>query len=372
VIVDEPFDQTRRKWGISRMLDFGQHARAVPVAADLYGDLLDTAPAQKSAFRDYLPGLLMTGVAALAAAYLSEHYGAPLMLMGLLIGLAFNFANADVRLHAGLGLASKSLLRWGIVLAGAQVTYGQIIGLGAASFGAIIIIMAVVILSGIGIARAFRLGTGFGILAGGAVAICGASAALALSSLLGEKRTSQAQLTLVLVTVSAASAFAMSTYPVVADILHLSNHQAGFLIGASIHDVAQALGAGYSFSPEAGETAAIVKLTRVTLLAPTLALISVFLTKEEGAPANRIGLPWFVFGFLGLAALNSLIAVPQHVTAFAGRATSALLLAAVVATGIRSPMQMLLQQGWRGSMPVIGATLVSFTMSLGAAIALGG
>lgn len=343
-----------------------------PVAADLYGDLLDTAPAARAGLRDYLPGLFVTGIAALAAAYLSEHYGAPLMLMGLLIGLAFNFANADARLHPGLGLASKSLLRWGIVLAGAQVTYGQIVSLGAASFGAIILIMALVILTGIGIARVFRLGTGFGILAGGAVAICGASAALALSSLLGERRTSQAQLTLVLVTVSAASAFAMSTYPIVADLLSFGDKQAGFLIGASIHDVAQALGAGYSFSPEAGETAAIVKLTRVTLLAPTLAIIALFLTKEEGAPANRIGLPWFVLGFLGLAALNSLITVPHHVTALAAKATSALLLAAVVATGIRSPMQMLLQQGWRGSMPVVGATLASFILSLIAAMALGG
>ena len=346
--------------------------RDTPLAADLYGDLLDASPAVRVGWRDHFPGLLLTGVAALAAAWLSEHYGVPMMLMGLLIGLAFNFANADDRLHPGLGFASKTLLRWGIVLAGAQITFGQIGSLGLEGFGAIVCIMGLVMLAGYATARAFRLGTGFGILAGGAVAICGASAALALSSLLGEKRASQAQLTLVLVTVAAASAFAMSTYPAAAAALGLSDHQAGFLIGASIHDVAQALGAGYSFSADAGQTATIVKLTRVTLLAPLLFVLSLTLVRPEGGGKVAVSVPWFVVGFLALAAANSFLPVPQEAARYAAKATSALLLLAVVATGIRSPMQLLLNQGWRSAMPVLAATLASFCLSLLAAVWIGG
>ena len=83
-----------------------QSMRGYPLAADLYGDLLDTsAPAQQVGWRDHFPGLAITAIAALAAMWLSEHYGAPKMLMGLLIGLAFNFANADARLHPGLNLS---------------------------------------------------------------------------------------------------------------------------------------------------------------------------------------------------------------------------------------------------------------------------
>ena len=343
-----------------------------PVAADLFGDLLEAPSASAStSWRDYWPGLFLTGIAAIAAAWLSEHYGAPMMLMGLLIGLAFNFANADARLHPGLGFASKTLLRWGIVLAGAQITFGQIGSLGVAGFAAIVGIMALVMGTGYAVAKGFRLGTGFGLLAGGAVAICGASAALALSSLLGEKRASQAQLTLVLVTVAAASAFAMSVYPIIAGALGLSDTQAGFMIGASIHDVAQALGAGYSFSPQAGETATIVKLTRVTLLAPILVILSLTLIKPEGGGKVSVSMPWFVAGFLALAAANSLLPVPAEVSLWAGKATTTLLLLAVVATGIRSPMQMLLDSGWRSAMPVLAATVVSFALSLGAALLLG-
>jgi uncharacterized membrane protein YadS len=208
--------------------------RQIPAAADLYGDLLDIGPVPKLGWRSYIPGLLMTGVAALAAAYLSEHYGAPLMLMGLLIGLAFNFVNADARLHAGLGFASKTLLRWGIVLVGLQVTFAQIASLGWVAFVAIAAMIALVTMTGTMVARGGAMGSAFGTLAGGAVAICGASAALALSSVLGEKRASQAQLTLVLVSVSAASALAMSVYPILAHALHLTDTQAGFLMGASI------------------------------------------------------------------------------------------------------------------------------------------
>ncbi len=344
-------------------------SRPAPAAADLFGDLLEAPGTNaRTGWRDYWPGLFLTAIAAIAAAWLSEHYGAPMMLMGLLIGLAFNFANADARLHPGLGFASKTLLRWGIVLAGAQITFGQIGSLGLAGFAAIVGIMAVVMATGYAVAKGFRLGTGFGVLAGGAVAICGASAALALSSLLGERRASQAQLTLVLVTVAAASAFAMSVYPIMASALGLSQTQAGFMIGASIHDVAQALGAGYSLSPQAGETATIVKLTRVTLLAPLLFVLSLTLVKPEAGGRVSVSVPWFVLGFLALAAANSLLPLPAQVGVWAGKATSALLLLAVVATGIRSPMQMLMDSGWRSAMPVVAATLVSFLLSLGGAL----
>ena len=340
----------------------------LPLAADLYGDLLDSGPQTPRGLRAYLPGLILTGVASLAAAYLAEHYGAPIMLMGLLIGLAFNFANADARLHAGLGFASKTLLRWGIVLVGLQVTFGQIAALGWVAFVAIAAMIGLVTLTGALASRVIGRGAAFGTLAGGAVAICGASAALALSSVLGEKRASQAQLTLVLVAVSAASALAMSLYPALAHALHLTDRQAGFLMGASIHDVAQALGAGYSYSNEAGATATVVKLTRVALLAPALAVVALAFPADGASARGAVGVPWFVLGFLALCAGHSLMTVPAPVIAAAKPLATALLLLAVTATGIRSPMNLLLEQGWRASLPVIAATLVSFGAALAVAV----
>ncbi|MEY2928299.1 MAG: hypothetical protein RL367_2776, partial [Pseudomonadota bacterium] len=149
----------------------------LPVAADLYGDLLEPEARPEKGVRAFFPGLATAGVAALAAAWLSEHYGAPLMLMGLLLGLALNFTNQDARLHPGLGFASKTLLRLGIVLLGFRITIWQLVDLGWAGFGAIAVILALVMGAGILAAKHMRLGAAFGVLAGGAVAICGASAA---------------------------------------------------------------------------------------------------------------------------------------------------------------------------------------------------
>ncbi len=342
-----------------------------PLAADLFGDLLDAQPQVKRGWQAFAPGLIVTVVAALAAAWLSEHYGAPRMLMGLLIGLAFNFANADPKLHAGLGFASKTLLRWGIVIAGLQVTLWQIVDLGWQSFLWISVMIAIVTSVGALTARFMGLSLAFGTLAGGSVAICGASAALALSTVLGEKRSSQAQLTLVLVTISAASALAMSLYPALASLMGLTDRQAGWLVGGSIHDVAQAMGAGYSFSEEAGQTATIVKLTRVALLAPALAVVAFVFPAEAGQERARIGLPWFVIGFLVLGACHSFLPLPIELTHWAKRATEALLLLAVTATGIRSPMHLLIGQGWRPMAPIIVATIMAFTLSLFGAVVIG-
>jgi uncharacterized integral membrane protein (TIGR00698 family) len=235
-------------------------------------------------------------------------------------------------------------------------------------------VLAIVALTiGAGVLAARRLGfdSAFGVLAGGAVAICGASAAMALATTLGEKRTNQAQLTLVLVGISAMSAAAMMLYPLIAHQLHLSDLKAGFLMGAAIHDVAQALGAGYSYSEGAGQIAAIVKLTRVALLAPVLAVVAMFLrggTGEDGAGhARGPGLPWFVVGFFVLAGINSFGVIPTVVAGAAEKLAAGLLAAAVTATAIRSPLSQLLEAGPRPLLVILAATVVAFGLALGAA-----
>lgn len=337
--------------------------RALPMAADLYGDI---EPTPKATWRIHLPGLIVAAMGTLAAGFLSDHYGVPLTLMALLIGLALNFLSADRRLLPGLAFASRELLRWGIVLVGVRVTAGQIWSLGPVALVAVIAIVALVMTTGVLAARTLRAGAAFGLLGGGAVAICGASAAMALATTLGERRVSQAQLTLVLVTISAMSAAAMVSYPVVAHWLHLSDLQAGFLLGAAIHDVAQSLGAGYSFSAGAGDIAAIVKLTRVALLAPVLALVALRLPTEGGKA--KLGVPWFVVGFFLLAGVNSTGIIP-HLVAHGAELTAAwLLAAAVTATAIRSPLAQLLEAGPRPVLVVGAATVAAFALALAVAM----
>ncbi len=340
----------------------------MPLAADLYGDL---EPAPKVGFRDYLPGLGVTAAATLAAGYLSDHYGAPITLMALLVGLALNFLSGDARLTPGLGFASRTLLRWGIVLVGARVTFEQVWGLGPVALIAVALILTLTLLAGVASARALGFGAAFGTLAGGAVAICGASAALALATTLGEKRAPQAQLTLVLVGISSMSALAMFLYPILMRAIGFGDTQAGFVLGAAIHDVAQSLGAGYAFSQGAGEIAAIVKLTRVAMLAPVLAAVAGFFPRDGRRRIGVAAVPWFVVGFFALAGLNSIPALIPHAVAEGAQAgATALLACAVTATAIRSPMSALLATGPRPLLVIAASSLVALALSVGAAALL--
>jgi len=349
----------------------------LPHGGDLFGEmhLAETSITAADKPRDTLfPGLAICGVAAAAAAWLSEHYGFPIILLGLLVGLSLNFIARDPRTHRGLDFASRTCLRVGIVVLGLQVTFGQIAALGPAPFGALVVVMGITMLAGLAGARIGGQSRYAGLLAGGATAICGASAALALYGVIGKDRLSQAQFALTLVGISLASAFAMSVYPMLASELALSDRQAGFLIGASIHDVAQAIGGGYAFSDEAGASATIVKLARVALLAPVVALVSLSMGasgEAKGQPFwRRLALPWFISAFLATVALNSVISVPEAVSHYALVSSKALLLLAVTATAMRSRMDLLMEMGWRAAVPVVTATIASFAIALGFAMLL--
>ncbi|MFM9897444.1 YeiH family protein [Sphingorhabdus sp.] len=338
--------------------------------ADLYGETYladDNPPLRKRLVLGALfPGFAVVAIASVAATWFSEHYGMPVILAGLLLGLALNFVSAEQKVHPGLDFCGTVCLRWGIVLLGTQVTAMQIGGLGALAFLGLIGIMSLVMGAGLLGARLSGQSNYAGWLAGGATAICGASAALAIYAVIGRERLNQSQFTLTLVGVALASAVAMSFYPIIAAQLAFTDKQAGFLMGAAIHDVAQALGGGYSFSQSAGETATIVKLSRVALLAPAVALIGLAIGSSDGRPrslASRLKLPWFILAFFATVAINSAVAAPAWVAEYGLIASKAMLLFAVTATAMRSRLDLLLSQGTKALFPVILATLTAFLAS---------
>jgi len=344
-------------------------------AGDLFGEIMlaDTAAANRAAAREplsrFVPGLAICIIASAAAAWLSQNYGVPVILAGLLIGLALNFAAGDARTHAGLDAASRHGLRVGIVLLGFQVTVMQVVAMGAVPFLGLALVMSAAVVAALLAARATRQSASVGLLAGGATAICGASAALALYGVIGRERIDQAQFTLTLVILAAASAIALTTYPALTQMLGFNDAQAGFLVGASIHDVAQAIGAGFAVSDSAGAQATVVKLTRVALLAPLVTLAALWIARaypvaDAGTGARVPMLPGFILAFLALVGVNSLLGLPIVVADNALLASKTLLLLAVTATAMRTRTDLLLQLGWRSVMPVLAATIASLGVAL--------
>ncbi len=339
------------------------------IGADLYCDIQPVEPLTwRATCRAAGPGALVAVFATLAAAFLSDHYGAPLTLMALLVGLSLNFLSSDVRLKQGIDFSSRLLLRWGIVLLGVRVTVSEIFSLGPFALLSVVVIVAATIGVGFLIARWVMADGAFGVLAGGAVAICGASAALAIAGVLGGRKASQEKLTLVLVGISLMSATAMVVYPILAHMFELSDRQAGFLLGASIHDVAQALGAGFSYSNAAGGVAAIVKLTRVALLAPVLLVIALMLPGRSETAAIRV--PWFVVGFFLVAGVNSTGLVPQWISLSAQSLAAGFLAVAVTAIAMLSPLNRVLGAGWKPLLVIFVASVAAFVFALWVAMIL--
>lgn len=339
-------------------------------AGDLFGELYlaedSPAPAVRRAIKEYVPGLVLCATAALAAAWLASQYGFPIILLGLLIGLALSFVS-DVEVTApGLDFAAKRFLQIGIVLLGLQVTFAQVMELGWVAFGGLLLVMAGAFGVAMVAARLSSQSREAGILAGGATAICGASAALALYGVIGKDRLDQARFSVTLVGVAVASAIAMSAYPALAQLADFTDRQAGFLIGASVHDAGQAIGGAFAYSDAAGRDGTVVKLARVAMLGPIVALVALWLGGSGGtgvASKGRAFLPWFIIGFLILLVANSMIAVPAVVRDGALDASKALLLLAVTATAMRSRLSDLLDAGWSTLVPVIAASLTSFAIA---------
>lgn len=297
------------------------------------------------------PGLAVAGTIALAATWLSQHYQAPVMLFALLFGMAFHFLHEEGRCVAGIDTASRRVLRIGVALLGAKITIAQIAGLGVAPVVTVIVATGSTILFGAFVARRLGLTGAFGILSGGAVGICGASAALAISSVLPRTDDREHNTILTVVTVTALSTVAMITYPMLTALLGLSHSQAGVFLGGTIHDVAQVVGAGYTVSPETGDVATYVKLLRVSLLLPAVFAIA-FWVRQTGKAGGGGGkasapFPWFLLGFAALVALGSLGLLPKPAVTAAGEISRWCLVAAVAALGMKTSFQALAKVGWR-------------------------
>ena len=307
------------------------------------------------------PGLLVCVVVAVTARFLSEHYGAPAMLMGLLLGIAFHFLAEEGQCVAGVEFTARTILRLGVALLGARISVDLLIGLGPGLIAVVVLGVAMTIAFGMVAARFLGRGWRFGLLTGGSVAICGASAAMAISAVLPRNEHSERNLIFTVMSITVLSTLAMIVYPVLVGLFGFDATTSGVFLGGTIHDVAQVVGGGFSVSDEVGEVATLVKLMRVTMLAPVVLIASVVIRKqisaEAGTGAKPPIMPLFVVAFLVFATLNSVGAIPKVAVDLMGEFSRWALLTAVAAVGIKTSIKRILQVGRQAIILVVGETL---------------
>jgi len=302
-------------------------------------------------------------VVAGAAAFLGQHYGAPVLLFALLLGIAMNFLSAEGRCAAGVEFCARGLLRIGVSLLGFRITFAQVTALGWGPVALVVASVAVTIAVSVLAARILGFQGLFGLLTGGATAICGASAALALSAASPPHPQKERATLFTVIGVSALSTVAMVVYPMLAKALGFTSTQAGIFLGATIHDVAQVVGAGYSLSTDTGDTASLVKLLRVSMLLPSIVLatlvtrVSTASARGEGGSDRPALLPGFAIAFAVLMLVNSTGWVPPAIPSLGSDASRWCLVIAIAGIGMKTQLKELATVGVRPVALMVGETL---------------
>lgn len=307
-----------------------------------------------------MPGLLASAVVAAAATFLSEHYGAPVMLFALLLGMAMNFLSEEAHCKAGIEFGARQVLRWGVALLGLRITIDQVTSLGWSPVLLVVGCVTLTIVVSIVAARLMGFQALFGLLSGGATAICGASAAMALAAAMPNHPLKERATLFTIIGVSTLSTVCMVLYPMLARLLGLDDMAAGVFIGGTIHDVAQVVGAGYSMSTQTGDVATLVKLMRVAMLLPVIVLAVVMsrkLNKDAPSGAERPPLlPWFAVAFALLVAINSTGLIPATLQSLGNDASRWCMVIAIAAIGMKTQLKQIVTVGIKPVLLMLGET----------------
>lgn len=305
------------------------------------------------------PGMAIAIVIALAASFVSDSYGGPQLLYALFFGLAFHFLAHDPVCQPGIEFCSRTILRTGVALLGARITVGQIVSLGAAPIVMVLCAVAATMLFGLWLAKRLGRPNAEGLLSGGSVAICGASAALAIAAVLPQSKENEKFTLLTVVGVTTLSTLAMIVYPLIVKLLGLTPDAAGIFIGGTIHDVAQVVGAGYMISSHTGDVATFVKLTRVACLVPVVLALSILFKSRVGKTEVHTQplVPVFLIGFVWFVIANSFGFIPAVAGEWISHASRACLVTAIAALGVKTSFQSLASLGWRPVAMLVGETV---------------
>lgn len=299
----------------------------------------------------WVPGLVFCaagmGVATVVASVLP---GLSALLVAIVLGaVVANTMAVPALLAPGVGLAAKPVLRAGIVLLGLQVGLQEILGLGAP------MVLTVVATVGIGILATLWIGKRLGVppaqrlLIACGFSICGAAAVAAVE---GVTDAEEEDVAVAVGLVVVFGTLMIPAVPLLGGLLGLGENQTGLWAGAATHEVAQVVAIGGTLGPGALAAAVVVKLARVLMLAPVMAVLAWQVRRAAGAAEKPAGalpplVPLFVVGFVAMMMLASTGLVPAAVLEGAKTLESMCLATAMFALGLGVRVRSLLTVGAR-------------------------
>lgn len=315
------------------------------------------------------PGLALAGsIAAVASllahlAALAGIVASPLVL-ALLLGLVIaQFGTLPSLVRPGLGFACRPLLRFAIVLLGLRIGLPQIADIGVRGIASVAAIVVGTLASGYWISRRLGLSQNLAWLLASGHAICGAAAIMATDSVLKAKEREVSQ---ALTLVTLFGTVTMLVCPLIGKALGLGTATYGFWVGGSIHEVAQAVAAGFALGDATGEAASLVKMVRVAFLLPLGLFLATAVVQRGTASGRRIVVPWFVAAFAAVAVIDACGLVPAPLANALRTVCTIAMTVAMAALGLQSSLRDLATGGLR---PLIAAGFTTLVIS-GLAFAL--
>lgn len=336
-----------------------------------------TAPSA-SAPTSRLPGLLAClalGAAAVGLSALLSPWAPALspLLLAILAGMAWrNLAPVPERLSPGVAFAAKPVLRAGIVLLGLQLALGDVLALGWGVIALVVAAVGITFAATLALGRALRLPWDLTALVASGFSICGAAAVAASDSVVRARREMAAT---AIGLVVLFGTLMIPLMPLLTGALGLSEEAAGLWIGASTHEVAQVVAAGGLVGSAALSVAVTVKLARVVMLAPVMAVLAAAQRRrdsrpsalpDDGSPTSASRpplLPWFVVGFVAAVLLRSTGVLPAGVLDGVAVVQQLLLATAMAALGLGVHLRSIVQVGPRPL--VLGAASTAVAVAVG-------
>lgn len=296
-----------------------------------------------------LPGLALCALGAVLAVVGNRLVPTvSALLFAIVLGaVVANLVPLPDRLAPGIAFASKKVLRAGIVLLGLQLVLGDILGLGWGMIAVVVAVVTIGILGTLAIGRALGIAPATRLLVACGFSICGAAAVAAADGVVdAEQEETATAIGLVVL----FGTLMIPTVPLLAGAMGMPERVAGLWAGASIHEVAQVVAASGTMGTDALRVAVIVKLARVVMLAPVIAVIAWQVRRglPQGTEVKRPPLvPLFVLGFLAAMAVASLHLLSKPVLADIKVVQTALLAAAMFALGLGVRVRSLVKVGPR-------------------------
>ena len=288
-----------------------------------------------------LIGLLSFGATVVFPGYVSSIILA--LFVGMIVG---NVVPIPHNFQSGIKFTSGKLLELSILFLAFSINYTHIAEIGGAVFGVIAGMVIFILLLTVYLAKKMKCPGSTGWLVGFGTAICGSSAIAALAPTVTKNKE---DVGIALAVVNLLGSIGMIAIPFILLKFNMSTNEMGYLIGGSLHSVGNVAGSAYAVNDVVGEAAITVKLARVAMLSPGLILFNFLLNRGEATNwKQHFKLPWYLWLFIGITILTSLVDMPAEFLKFMHTGGKIILTIAMAAIGLKISFNKLFKAGKRG------------------------